>query len=101
MGSEQLINSCSHFVVEKGSYIEDRAHKGTHNHEIMRINDALKEGCTIQVRNLENWNEAIENKARSFGNNVNVHMFISPPNGTAFNMHTDDRDVHIVCVSGK
>jgi len=101
LGSEQLINSCSHFVVEKGGFIEDRAHKATHNHEIMRINDCLKDGHTIQVRNLENWNEAVENKARSFGYNVDVHMFISPENGTSFPMHTDVRDVHIVCISGK
>lgn len=99
--NEFLLSKNSHFVVERGGFVEMRAHAATHIEEIKRIEDAYrKDYKTIKIENLENFNQELAEACLHFGNKVNLHMFISPIRGTSFPEHSDDRDVIIYCVYG-
>ncbi len=100
--NEYLHDLKSFFIVEAdGSYRDD----GTQfdcdvSARIRLIESALEKRRTILVKNLEAWNRAIVSACRRLGPNTNVHAYLSPPGGTGFDWHTDDRDVFIVMLQG-
>lgn len=60
------------------------------------------DGRTIIVKNLENYNEAIKIQSLKYGIEVDVHMYLVPPNGgDSFDFHTDERDVNVFMVYGE
>ena len=66
------------------------------------VQRSFKDGKTLVIKGLENFNENIANYARSLGLGVDVHMYLVPENGDhAFDFHVDDRDVVIHGVYGK
>jgi mannose-6-phosphate isomerase-like protein (cupin superfamily) len=66
-----------------------------------RIRESFKRGCTIIVKNLEMYNQEIRSHCAKIGKNVDVHMYLVPPNGKqSFNFHQDDREVKVHIVYG-
>lgn len=53
------------------------------------------------MKNIENWNESIQKECINSHNSVNVHLYLSPQNGSSFDWHTDDRDVFVYMQYGK
>lgn len=94
--NENLIERNSFHVVNNSMY-ENFDRSNTHLDEISRITQALEAGKTIIVKDLEMWGGAITDTCRSMGQLVTAHMYLSPPNGTAFDFHVDDTDV-VVCM---
>lgn len=61
-----------------------------------------KEGCTLVVKNLEDRDSYFRSLCRSLpGKNKDIHMYLSPPNGSAFDYHTDDKNVKVIHLYGK
>lgn len=64
--------------------------------------DAFNSGKSLVIKGLDNYNKEIADYARSLGYGVDVHLYIVPESGgTAFGMHTDERDVVIHGVYGE
>jgi hypothetical protein len=88
------------FAIGNGSYDLDVVNQPAIEYQSQML-DAYAAGQTLVIRGLENYNEAIANYARSLGHGVDVHCFLVPEKGgTAFGMHTDERDVVIHRVYG-
>ncbi len=63
---------------------------------------AFAAGRSLVIKGLDNYNEAIANYARLLGYGVDAHLYIVPEvGGTAFGMHTDEREVVIHKVYGE
>lgn len=103
LSNEYLHDQGSFFIVENdGTYRDQEKFLfGTGAFKMKEIESAYSNGHTILVKNLENWNEKIQKKCFELGNSTNVHMYISPKGGSAFDWHTDDRDVYIFLQAGK
>src|SRR5687768_13556196 len=56
---------------------------------IKHIEAAYKAGQTIIIKDLEHWNERIADQCSTFQRPTNVHLYLSPPNGTGFGWHAD------------
>ena len=87
-----LIEHNSMHVVRKGSY-EQVDYAGTTIGEIERLSRALEEGCTVVIKELEQWGGPITEACNALGKQVTAHMYISPSNSEGFGFHTDDTDV--------
>jgi ribosomal protein L16 Arg81 hydroxylase len=68
--------------------------------ESMRLKEAYESGKSILVKGMENWNEAIRCHVDTLGGDCDVHLFISPENGSAIPLHQDERDVVIRMIYG-
>lgn len=87
-----LHNRFSYYGIEAG---QDESIDNRKNHfdRINEIEERLKKSNTIKVENLENWNEAVRDRAQSLSQHTTVHMFLSPKIGYTFDFHEDDNDV--------
>lgn len=103
IGSEYLHEKKSFFIVESdGSYRDDGLmFTGLIPARINLLLESLAKGKTILIKNLEHWNQSIRMAGDSLGSYVDVHMYISPGRGTAFDWHSDDRDVSIYLLKGR
>lgn len=101
--NEFLHDIGSFYIVEPdGTYRDDEKFSyGTSVFKMKQIETAFQKGSTILVKNLENWNEKIQQKCRELGPSTNVHMYISPKGGAGFDWHRDDRDVYVYLQEGK
>jgi len=93
----------SHFIVTPdGTYEDSRSmNGGIIPGRIEALEEAHLSGSTIVIKDLENWNEAIKNKCIELGGLANVHLYLTPANGSGFDWHSDDRDVYIHGQIGK
>jgi mannose-6-phosphate isomerase-like protein (cupin superfamily) len=103
LSSEYLHDQGSFYIVEKdGTYRDQEKFLfGTGAFKMKEIESAYLNGHTILVKNLENWNIKIQKKCLELGSSTNVHMYISPKGGSAFDWHSDDRDVYIFLQIGR
>jgi mannose-6-phosphate isomerase-like protein (cupin superfamily) len=67
---------------------------------IKLLEQSYNSGHTIVIKDLENWNTKIKDKCNFFKVSTNVHLYLSPAAGTAFDWHTDDRDVFVFMQKG-
>lgn len=96
MRNEYLHDIHSHFIVNKeGNYDDTVFNRGLVPERIEELEKAYKGGSTIVVKEMENWNPAIMRRCREFKSYVDVHMYVTPGNGTTFDWHTDDKHVYI------
>jgi hypothetical protein len=66
------------------------------------VEEAYRNGKTLVVRGLENYNDLISGYSRMLGVGTDVHMYLVPRNGDhAFGFHTDEREVVIHGVYGE
>lgn len=94
--NEYLHDIHSHFIVSKeGNYDDTAFNRGLVPERIEALEKAFNEGCTIVVKEMENWNPAIMRRCREFKAYVDVHMYVSPANGSGFDWHTDDKHVYV------
>ena len=61
--------------------------------KIKELQDAYNSGLSLKISGLENWNDAMKERAHELGPNTTIHLFLSPENGSAFGYHSDDNDV--------
>lgn len=101
-GDLDLLEKRSFFIIEeeKGGYDTNRTQGISYFEDMLQVKAAYQSGKTIVVKNLANYNSAIRNLAGYYGRDVDVCMFVSPPNGSSFGWHTDEEDVHIHGVKG-
>lgn len=60
------------------------------------VQRSFRNGKTLVIKGLENYNENISRYARELGVGTDVHMYLVPKNGDhAFGFHTDEREVLI------
>jgi hypothetical protein len=87
----------SHFIVTPDGTYDDTLSMSTGviPGQVERLEKAHHEGCTIVIKDLENWNEKIKKRCAEFTEPTNVHLYLSPANGSGFGWHTDDRDVYV------
>lgn len=91
-----------YIVTSEGNYEDSKFfHFGIIPDRIKKIEKAYNSGHTIIIKELENWNEAIQKRCNEFENATNVHLYQTPQNGTGFGWHTDDRDVYIYMQIGE
>lgn len=97
LANEYLHDQHSHFVVSaEGEYDDTRAFiYGTIPERIAHLSNCYKEGKTIVVKEMENWNEKIIEQCKLLPRYTDVHMYFSPAGATGFGWHTDDKDVHV------
>ena len=99
----ELYEKHSFYFIEKGSK--------TYNTEI-RFESFVHYACeirnnflkhqTILVKNLEKFNEKIYLESQKLGENVDVHMYLAPEEGSdSFDFHQDFKDVLIVLIYGE
>lgn len=95
-------NECLYIIdKETKTYQTDKAYKNFLEYA-GAVRRAFLSGHTIIVKNLEKYNSAIQKKCFELGENVDVHMYLVPPEGTSsFDYHVDDRDVWVHMVYGK
>lgn len=95
--NEYLHDLGSFYIIESdGTYRdEEKFAFGTAPLKMSELESAYRRGHTILVKNLENWNERIQLRCRELGESTNVHLYVSPQGGSAFDWHCDDRDVYI------
>lgn len=100
--NEFLHDLHSHFIVTKdGNYEDSRfLHFGLVPERMDQLVKAYRDGHTLVIKDLENWNFKIQSRCKEFSHSTNVHLYLSPPNGTGFGWHTDDRDVYIFMQRG-
>jgi hypothetical protein len=84
-------------VVEADGSIDSLYSEEDQLSEMLRIKQAYKSGKTILIRGLEHWNSAIRKKAEELGGECDVHLVVSPENGTRLPLHQDEREV-VVCM---
>ncbi|WP_127714889.1 hypothetical protein [Halobacteriovorax sp. HLS] len=66
------------------------------------IRKSFLAGETIIVKNLENFTPKIRMRCSELSSNVDVHMYLVPPEGrSSFQYHIDDRDVEIEMIYGE
>ena len=99
----ELYDKASFYFIEKDTetYKVDRD-KSNFLLESEFIYQKYKDGHTIIVKNLKNYNKTIRKKCAELGKDVDVHMYLVPPNGTdSFPYHRDERDVVVHLVHGE
>lgn len=78
--------------------------KGADPASIDEAQELFTSGCSIVLRNVERFDEALAEMARSFGNElegeVNIHAFATPRASMGFGWHYDCEDVFIVQTAG-
>lgn len=101
--SSYLFEKKSFFILEKETLTYNTERKSeTFVQEASEVRSAFLNGHTIIVKNLEQFNSKIRNKASEIGRNVDVHMYLVHENGkSSFPFHTDDREVLIHMLYGK
>ncbi len=102
--------SDSHFYLSGLIYTLDKVKNGYDlditNQPVVKYQEevqrSFKDGKTLVIKGLENYNESISKYARELGVGTDVHMYLVPKNGDhAFGFHTDDREVLIHGVYGE
>lgn len=98
----ELLEKRSFYIIEedKIGYDLNRTKELTILEDLKQIKEGYLAGNTIVVKNMQNYNEAIRIQAARYGRDVDVVMFVSPPEGSSFGFHTDEEDVYIHGVSG-
>lgn len=93
----------SFHILEKDSktYDQNRV-RGSFIQEANNIYNAFSSGHTIIIKNLEFFSEEIKVRCKDIGTNIDVHMYLVPPNGSdSFPYHQDDRDVVVHMLYGE
>jgi len=87
----------AHFIVSPDGTYDDTlsGSTGITPGKIEKLERAYKSGCTLVVKDVENWNEKIIKRCEEFDGATNVHLYLSPENGSGFGWHCDDRDVYV------
>lgn len=88
------------FVIEENGYNLDLPWELKLADYMSHVRTSYWSGKTIVVKGLENYNEKIAQYSRDLGLGTDVHMYLTPENGTAFGFHEDDRTVHIRRIFG-
>jgi hypothetical protein len=102
LSNEFLHDQHSHFIIEKDGLYND-SHDfqfGLIPDRIKQLEESYREGKSIIVKEIENWNEPMIDRCAKFGRPTNVHLYITGPQGSALSWHTDDRDVHVYMQAG-
>ncbi len=98
----KLYEQSSFHYIEKDKTYDVGRDKSNFLNEAQLIFDKYQQGHTIIVKNLDSFNESIRTRAATLGKEVDVHMYLVPPNGSdSFPYHTDDRDVVVHMVFGE
>lgn len=100
--SDYLHSENSFNIVERdGTYSDDiRYGYGAEIHVIAKLKKKYASGSTLLIKNLENWNSAIQRRIVELGGNGDVHLYLTPKSGTAFGFHQDRCDVYIHMIDG-
>lgn len=98
-----LLERKSFFIIDEimGGYDTHRADCLLYMQDILQVKEAFLSGKSIVVKNLANYNQEIRKKCAEYGREVDVCMFVSPPNGSTFGWHFDYEDVYIHEIVGK
>jgi len=98
-----LLERNSFFIIDKNTKEYNTIpEKITYIETAIGIREAYLTGHTIIVKNLEKYNEKIRKACAVLGRDVDVHMYLVPPNGKdSFDFHVDDRDVYVQMVYGE
>lgn len=101
--SGSLYEKKSFFVIDSATLTYDTSKQFNSFLEQSRyLRDSFVTGHTLIVKNLENYNADIQKQAARYGLNVDVHMYLVPPNGSdSFDFHSDDSDVYANMVYGE
>ncbi len=108
---EDLIDNifCSSLLFERKSFfiIEDQSYDAdlTFNsfvEEARTLRKSFENGKSIIVKNLENFDLLISEKAFQLGRHTDVHLYLTPnKDAKSFPFHCDDRDVLVHLLFGK
>ena len=100
----------SHLYLQGLVFVLDRNKNGYDlnitNQSVVKYQEEVirsyREGKTLVIKGLENYNDAISQYARNLGVGTDVHMYLVPRDGNhAFGFHTDEREVVIHGVFGE
>ncbi len=92
-----LLEKKSFFIIDEhmNGYDTHRAEHLLYIQDTVQVKEAFHSGKSIVVKNLENYNLPIRRLCAEYGREVDVCMFVSPPNGSTFGFHFDYEDVFI------
>jgi ribosomal protein L16 Arg81 hydroxylase len=100
MTNEFLLNNHEHHVIHS----DGTATVDVTSRPMSKINElglAYQRGSTLKISGMENWNQAMRDRAHELGFNTTIHLFLSPDKGSAFGYHADDNAVLVHMQYGK
>lgn len=103
LSNEFLLEQRAHYIVTFENTYDDSK---TFQHafapdRVKLLESSYLSGQTIVIKEVENWNHAIQRKCQTLEGTPNVHLYLCPSNGTSFGWHADDRDVYILMQKGE
>ena len=94
----------SFYIIDKKTkeYNEDN-HTPDFKTHVEKLKKASSEGCTIVVKNMENFNNKIKEIAEELGHGTDTHLYLvfNSTTGDSFGWHTDDRSVWVKMIYGE
>lgn len=98
-----LLEKKSHSIVTEENCYDDSIdfRNTTLSDRVKYLEQAYFSAQTLVIKNLEHWSSLIKERCYELGGNPDVHLYLTPAEGTSFGWHADDRDVFIYMQIGE
>ena len=101
LSSTYLLDRHCYHIVDKNASYNTTSDADSHLDELNSIKRAYDQGHTIIAKQMENFTKELTLVCKEMpANHVDVHMYVSPADGTAFDFHKDETNVFVYCVYG-